>query len=132
MAADPNGATAAPSGELTLVFTDVQGSTQLWERQANGMRRALQLHNDLLRALLVSNQGYEVKTEGDALMVAFADPVKALSFGLAAQEALLAQPWPSELLEDESAAEVRAADGTLLFRGLRVRIGIHHGKPEQM
>ncbi|HVO32224.1 MAG TPA: adenylate/guanylate cyclase domain-containing protein [bacterium] len=67
-----------PRGTVTLAFTDVQGSTQLWERQPVAMRRALELHDALARKLLAERGGYEVKSEGDSFMVAFADPVAAV------------------------------------------------------
>jgi predicted ATPase/class 3 adenylate cyclase/Tfp pilus assembly protein PilF len=123
-------AAAAPTGPVTLVFTDVQGSTELWERAADTMRPALELHNALLRALIVELGGYEVKTEGDAFMVAFSSPLQAVRWCLRAQEALLAADWPAELLSQPEGGEQRAADGALLLRGLRVRMGAHTGEPD--
>jgi hypothetical protein len=60
-----------PTGRVTLAFTDVQGSTALWERNPEAMRLALELHFKILRDALASTGGYEVKTEGDAMMAAF-------------------------------------------------------------
>ena len=64
------GATA-PTGTVALVFTDMQGSTRLWERCGAAMRAALEVHDRVLRALLARHAGYEVKTQGDSFMVAF-------------------------------------------------------------
>lgn len=119
-----------PTGHVTLVFTDVQGSTNLWERHTDAMREALQRHNDLLRQLLREHGGYEVKTEGDAFMVAFTSPLEAVRWCLLAQEDLLTVDWPSEVLGHEDAAEVVRGDGYLLMRGLRVRMGVHAGFPD--
>ncbi len=57
----------APTGQVTLVFTDVQGSTVLWDHAPDGMREALALHDAIMRETLGAAEGYEVKTEGDAL-----------------------------------------------------------------
>ena len=54
--------TAAPQGTVTLVFTDVQGSTLLWDLYPDGMHQALQVHNQVLRTVLKERGGYEVRT----------------------------------------------------------------------
>lgn len=120
---------AAPTGTVTLVFTDVQGSTRLWERCDAAMREALEVHDRVLRSLLAEHDGYEVKTQGDSFMVAFASPVAAVRWCLAAQRELLEAPWPEVLLAEPDAEEVRAAGGRV-HRGLRVRMGVHLGEPE--
>lgn len=118
-----------PTGRVTLVFTDVQGSTRLWERCSAAMRTALDVHDEVLRSLLEKSGGYEVKTQGDSFMVAFTSETEAVRWCLEAQRALLEAPWPEALLAEPDAAEVRGPHG-LLFRGLRVRMGIHRGDPE--
>lgn len=122
-------ALSAPTGTVTLVFTDVQGSTRLWERCSEAMRAALDVHDRVLRALLEDSGGYEVKTQGDSFMVAFSSAVEAVRWCLEAQRALLAAPWPEALLSEPDAAEVQGPHGPL-FRGLRVRMGVHQGEPE--
>eukprot|EP01062_Namystynia_karyoxenos_P010179 TRINITY_DN13609_c0_g3_i1.p1 TRINITY_DN13609_c0_g3~~TRINITY_DN13609_c0_g3_i1.p1 ORF type:complete len:2436 (+),score=558.29 TRINITY_DN13609_c0_g3_i1:847-7308(+) len=120
-----------PTGDVALVFTDVQGSTLLWNRTQQGMREGLGLHNAALRALIADCSGYEVKTEGDAFMVAFDSVADAAKWCLSSQLALLAIEWPSELLQQEDAAAAPLeGDGTgWLWRGLRVRMGFHCGWP---
>ncbi|MFL5343970.1 MAG: ATP-binding protein [Hyalangium sp.] len=120
----------APSGTVALVFTDIQGSTLLWERCSAGMRAALDIHDRILRALLMSTSGYEVKTQGDSFMVAFPAVADAVRWCLDVQEVLLDAPWPQELLDCPEAAEERGPRG-LLYRGLRVRMGVHVGEPER-
>ncbi|MET0403143.1 MAG: adenylate/guanylate cyclase domain-containing protein [Cystobacter sp.] len=119
----------APTGTVALVFTDVQGSTRLWERCPGDMGRALDVHNAVLRSLLGAHGGYEVKTQGDSFMVAFASVVSAVRWCLEAQRALLEAPWPESLLGEPDACVERGAHG-LLHRGLRVRMGVHLGEPE--
>eukprot|EP01012_Entosiphon_sulcatum_P021904 TRINITY_DN2676_c1_g1_i3.p1 TRINITY_DN2676_c1_g1~~TRINITY_DN2676_c1_g1_i3.p1 ORF type:complete len:862 (-),score=129.21 TRINITY_DN2676_c1_g1_i3:2072-4657(-) len=118
-----------PSGEVTLCFTDVQSSTELWETREMGMRQALALHNKLLRELIEANQGYEVKTEGDAFMVAFPSAACALAWCCQTQVRLLEQPWPREMLS-HPACEQTSVGGQLLFCGLRVRMGFNTGFPD--
>lgn len=115
---------------VTLVFTDVQGSTTLWETVPDAMREALDLHNELFRRLIAKHRGYEVKTEGDAFMVAFDEPRDAVRFCLDAQLDLRDLPWPRALLEQPDASESAGEDETLLFRGLRVRMGLHCGEAD--
>ncbi|HEX8440920.1 ATP-binding protein [Archangium sp.] len=119
----------APTGTVALVFTDVQGSTHLWERCGSSMRAALDVHDRVLRSLLAEGDGYEVKTQGDSFMVAFASAVEAVRWCLEAQQALLLAPWPEEILAEEDAAEVTGPHG-LIHRGLRVRMGVNLGEPE--
>lgn len=115
---------SAPVGKLALVFTDVQGSTQLWEQKPETARYSLKAHDAVMRSSLHRHGGYEVKTEGDAFMVAFPDAAKALDFCLDVQRTLNEHPWSDELL---SLKEAREEPG---FRGLRVRMGVHVGEPE--
>jgi len=108
---------------VTLVFTDVQGSTALWEAVPEAMWLGLALHDALLRDRIDLYSGYEVKTEGDAFMVAFSRPQHALAWCCDVQQALMTLPWPDALLAQPQAGP---ADG---FRGLRVRMGFHTGTP---
>jgi class 3 adenylate cyclase/tetratricopeptide (TPR) repeat protein len=119
----------APTGNVTIVFTDIQGSTALWERFEDGFSTALQLHHETVRTQLKAHGGYEVKTEGDAFMVAFDRAEAALAFCIQTQVALHHAPWPTTLLEDCSpiAAALSTVDGA--FRGVRVRMGVHSGRP---
>jgi len=120
----------APVGLVALVFTDVQNSTYLWNQEPEAMRKALSMHNHIFRSLLPAYDGYEVKTEGDAFMLTFHDVPAAVKFSLAVQEQLLRAEWPEEILVYEGDAdEVHATDGALVWRGLRVRMGIHFGGP---
>lgn len=113
----------APTGTLALVFTDVQGSTALWEADPAIMQAALTLHNQQLRALIAAHRGYEVKTEGDAFMVAFANAADAVRWCVAGQTALFEADWPAGL------AALPEAVTTPAHRGLRVRMGGHLGTP---
>eukprot|EP01062_Namystynia_karyoxenos_P003505 TRINITY_DN11257_c0_g1_i1.p1 TRINITY_DN11257_c0_g1~~TRINITY_DN11257_c0_g1_i1.p1 ORF type:complete len:799 (+),score=167.39 TRINITY_DN11257_c0_g1_i1:84-2480(+) len=117
----------APEGEVSFVFTDIADSTALWEQVTDAMNSALSLHNQVLRAALTANLGYEVKTIGDAFMVAFANPVNAVQFCLDVQESLVEQEWPDELNEVASARTV-VVDDVCIHRGLRIRMGCHFGE----
>jgi adenylate cyclase len=73
--------------------------------------------------------GYEVKTEGDAFMVAFRAVSAALLWCSSIQMLLLDEPWPKEILDLPEGREVRDANGILITRGLSLRMGIHCGTP---
>ncbi|KAG2495324.1 hypothetical protein HYH03_006594 [Edaphochlamys debaryana] len=94
--------TAPPGpGPLSLVVTDIEDSTRLWEWEglaADVMDAALRLHQRVLREAALEHRGYESATEGDSFILAFGSPVDAVAFCLAAQQALLEAPWPRELL----------------------------------
>lgn len=94
------------------------------------MMTALKLHNDIVRRLTHEHNGYEAKTEGDAFMLAFSDPINALNFCISVQLALLQVKWPDQLLTHPAAKEEWSEQGVLLYRGLRVRMGVHYGDPK--
>ena len=60
-----------PSGTVTLLFTDIEGSTQHWEQQRAAMPEALRRHDELLRAAIEARNGYVLKTVGDAFCATF-------------------------------------------------------------
>ena len=101
-----------PSGTVTLLFTDVESSTRLWEAEPEPMARALRRHDEILRAAIGPAGGYVFKTVGDAFCAAFATPQAALAAVLAAQRALGAEPWPTG-------------------RPIRVRMSLHTGVCEE-
>jgi predicted ATPase/class 3 adenylate cyclase len=107
-----NPAAAIPSGTITLLFTDVEGSTRLWEAEPEAMARALRRHDELLRAAIGQAGGFVFKTVGDAFCAAFATPRAALDAVLAAQQALGAEQWPTS-------------------RAIRVRMSLHTGVCEE-
>ncbi|MBV8594798.1 MAG: hypothetical protein JOZ50_00960 [Candidatus Eremiobacteraeota bacterium] len=101
-------ATALPSGTVTFLFTDIEGSTQRWESHRSEMESAVSRHDALLRAAVTAHGGVVFKTVGDAVCAAFARPQDALATAADAQRALGA--------EDFSAVG-----------GLRVRMAVHTG-----
>ncbi len=82
-----------PTGTVTFLFTDIEGSTKLWERYPEPMKAALGRHDAILSAVIESHQGYVFKTVGDAFCAAFPTAASALAAALAAQRALAAEPW---------------------------------------
>lgn len=103
-----------PSGTVTFLFTDLEGSSRLWEEQREQMQRALARHDTLLREVIESHGGHVFKTMGDAFCAAFADPAGAVAAALSAQQAL-------------------ATNGDLATGAgpLRVRMALHTGTAEQ-
>ena len=111
------------SGEATIVFTDIRLSTSIWECAPEGMRAGLRIHNAVIRDVMQAFNGYEVKTIGDAFMVAFETTLDGMSFALRVHERLRDAAWPASLLED---APICAEQGSL-WGGLTVRIGVNSG-----
>ena len=93
-----------PAGTVTLLFTDIEGSTKLARRLGDGYRHVLASHRSVLRAAFAEHNGIEVDTQGDSFFVAFGRAHDAVAAAAAAQRAL--------------------ADSDV-----RVRIGVHTGEP---
>jgi predicted ATPase/class 3 adenylate cyclase/DNA-binding XRE family transcriptional regulator len=83
----------AASGTLTFLFTDIAGSTRLWEQHPQAMPAALARHDAILHQAITAQGGHVFKTVGDAFCAAFADPQAGLLAALGAQQALAAEPW---------------------------------------
>jgi predicted ATPase/class 3 adenylate cyclase len=82
-----------PTGTVTFLFTDVEGSTKLWERYPEAMQAAIARHDQILREVMEAGDGYVFKTVGDAFCVAFSSAPHALEAALTAQRALLSEEW---------------------------------------
>ncbi len=114
---------ATPSAAVvTFLFTDIEGSTPLWERYPEAMPGALAEHDAILRAAIESHGGRVFKTVGDAFCAAFAGPGAALSAALAAQRGLSDRPQRCHSGPGPPTSEVLE---------LRVRMGLHTGAAEQ-
>jgi len=100
---------AVPSGTVTFLFTDIEGSTRLWQADEVAMRCALERHDALLRSSIEGRGGYVFSTGGDGLGAAFARAGDAVAAALEAQRGLAGEAWP------EGAP-------------LRVRMGLHTGE----
>jgi predicted ATPase/class 3 adenylate cyclase len=99
-----------PSGTVTLLFSDIEGSTALLSRLGPAYADALDAQRDILRRAWSAHDGIELGTEGDSFYVVFADAGAAVAAAVVGQLALAAHPWP----DDEP---------------VRVRMGIHTGSP---
>src|SRR5690349_22350006 len=118
---------AAPSGVVTFLFTDVEGSTRRWEADAGSMRAALVAHDEVLRTAIASHGGFLFKHTGDGVCAAFASPHSAVDAAVAAQRAL-ALPVRMGIATGE--AELRDGDyfGAVLNRAARVMAAGHGGQ----
>jgi class 3 adenylate cyclase len=85
----------APSGTVTLLFTDVEGSTRLWDAERDAMAAALRRHDEIVRGAIERAGGYVFKTVGDAFCAAFAAARAGLDSALGAQRELAAESWPT-------------------------------------
>ena len=118
---------AAPSGVVTFLFTDVEGSTRRWEADADGMRAALAAHDEVLRTAIETHGGYLFSHTGDGVVAAFAPPKCAVDAAVAAQRAL---QLPVRMGLATGEAELRDGDyfGTVLNRAARVMAAGHGGQ----
>ena len=99
---------ALPSGVVTFLFSDIEGSTRLWENAPVSMEVALARHNDLLRDAIEREGGAVFKTMGDEVCAAFSSPMAALSAAESVQRSFSVEPWPADA-------------------PIKVRIGLHTG-----
>src|ERR1051326_7558074 len=90
--------TTLPSGTGTFLFTDIEGSTKLWEQHPQAMQAALARHDDLLAEGIRQHGGIVVKNrgEGDSFFAVFSRATDAAAAACALQQALHAEPWPPE------------------------------------
>jgi hypothetical protein len=107
--------TPAPSGVVTFLFTDIEGSTRRWESDADAMRAALLAHDKVLRTAIEAHDGFVFSHTGDGVVAAFASPKSAVDAAIAAQQAL---ELPVRMGIATGEAELRDGDyfGTVLNR----------------
>ena len=98
----------SPSGTVTFLFTDIEGSARAWDQHTEAMQEALARHDQILRSAIEARGGHVFKTVGDAFYAAFATASDGLAAALDAQRALATESW-----------------GELGV--LRVRMGLHTG-----
>jgi predicted ATPase/class 3 adenylate cyclase len=101
-----------PSGTVTFLFTDIEGSTQWWEGHPEWMSHAFARQETILRAAAATHGGYVYKMIGDAFQIAFDTAPDALRAAIDAQRALQAEPWGE-------------------FGPLRIRMAMHTGVTEE-
>ena len=116
-----------PTGVVTFLFTDIEGSTRRWEADADAMRAALLAHDDVSRTAIESHGGYLFSHTGDGVVAAFTSPKSAVDAAIAAQQTL---ELPVRMGLATGEAELRDGDyfGTVLNRAARVMAAGHGGQ----
>jgi predicted ATPase/class 3 adenylate cyclase len=104
---------ALPAGTVTFLFTDIEGSTQLWEKYPDAMKAALARHDSILKRAVESNAGHLIKSVGDGMLAVFETAGQGLAATLTAQRALAEDAWE----------EIKP-------QAVRVRMGLHTGEAE--
>src|SRR5437660_6675454 len=99
-----------PTGTVTLLFTDMEGSTLLLEKLGDGYTKVLEEYRSLLRTTFLACSGHEVDTQGDAFFVAFARATDAVFAAVEMQRTLALHSWPTGV-------------------AVRTRMGLHTGEP---
>jgi len=124
------GVSTPPSGNVTFVVTGIQGGAAQMEKSASVMRSAMSILNEVVRSQMQVYGGYESKSNGDSMLIAFSNPSHAVQFCLQVQTQLVSPKtkWPAEILNNFDSAVVMDQQGTrTLFRGLRVAMAVHTG-----
>src|SRR5579864_9816615 len=103
---------ALPTGTVTFLFSDIEGSTQRWEAHREAMKAALARHEQLMSAAIAHHDGYVFKIMGDAFCATFHTPAQALGAAIEAQLTLAKEDFSS-------------------VAGLRVRMGLHAGEADE-
>jgi class 3 adenylate cyclase len=116
-----------PSGVVTFLFTDIEGSTRRWESDADAMRVALLAHDKVLRSAIEEHDGFLFSHTGDGVVAAFASPMSAVDAAIDAQREL---QLPVRMGLATGEAELRDGDyfGTVLNRAARVMAAGHGGQ----
>jgi len=96
---------------VSFLFTDIEGSTQLWESSPQSMGPAVSLHDDLVRSTVAAHGGFIFSTAGDGVGASFQRATDAVVAAVALQVGLAKADWPGGV-------------------GLRVRVGVHTGEAE--
>jgi predicted ATPase/class 3 adenylate cyclase len=99
-----------PTGIVTFLFTDIEGSTRLLQFLGDTYAEVLGQHNHIMRSHIQAWDGYVIDTQGDAFFAVFSHPADAVAAAVAIQRSLAAQQWPEQV-------------------SVQVRIGLHTGKP---
>jgi len=105
---------ALPSGTVTFLFTDIEGSTPLWEQYPEAMKSALEKHDSILKATVESNNGHIIKTTGDGVHAVFSTAMDAVNASLDAQREF----QTSEFLKNSEVS-------------IHVRMGLHTGESQE-
>ena len=98
-----------PRGTVTFLFTDIENSTRLMQEMGERYPAAQTAHHQMLRAAFQSNEGHELRTEGDSFFCVFASAIDACQAAATAQRSLAGYPWDNG-------------------QALRVRVGLHTGE----
>ena len=109
-----------PSGTVTFLFTDIEGSTKLWEKYPEAMKSALAKHDFILKESIESNNGQIIKTTGDGVHAVFATVVDAVNASIAAQRDLQTSEFFAKRPDEGKNSEV----------SIKVRMGMHTGEAE--
>jgi len=98
-----------PTGTVTFLFTDIEGSTRLLQRLGDRYWEVVDEHGRIVRDAIAAGRGTEIHTEGDSFFAVFPSPRGALAAAVQAQRTLAAHPWPEGY-------------------AVRVRMGLHTGE----
>lgn len=126
--------TQLPNGTVTFLFTDIEGSTQLWEQHPEAMKGALAQHDLILKEAIASNHGFVIKTTGDGVHAVFASVLEAVKATVAAQSSFQALATTPHLKVrmglHTGEAELRAGDyyGLTLNKAARIMAAGHGGQ----
>jgi predicted ATPase/class 3 adenylate cyclase len=115
--------TNLPTGTVTFLFTDIEGSTKLWEQYPEAMKAALAKHDSILKEAIESNHGHIIKTTGDGVHAVFGTAMDGVKSAIDAQRELIMQNAEGRMQNSEFNIPHSAF-------ALKVRMGLHTGEAE--
>ncbi|MCC6298954.1 MAG: hypothetical protein IT314_06625 [Anaerolineales bacterium] len=127
---NPSGDPTLPSGTATFLFTDIEGSTKLWEEFPEAMKSALARHDSILKEAVESHRGQIIKTTGDGIHAVFVTAIDGINAAIEAQRAMERMKDEGKGMNESSSQEISSFIIHPSSFALKVRMGLHTGEAD--
>lgn len=116
-------------GRINIMCLEIDNASELWNKCPEAMKKSCSIYTEIIQYLVTKSNGYIIQTKGDSFICCWKKTINAINCALALQIKLQEADWPSDLLNEEETKEIRDNFGKIMFRGFRIRIGLHLGQP---